>query len=79
MTWTLSQILFGYVAVFLALIFASWFVFSWRRHRSEVRARRYFICNFCAGKIPEAEPALKLRCPGCGAVQERRVLRPEEK
>lgn len=75
MTFSLPGIFFAYLAVFLAVIFSSWFVFLWRRHRSEMSARRIFICGICAAEFPDPGPSLRLRCPRCGALQERQKVK----
>jgi predicted RNA-binding Zn-ribbon protein involved in translation (DUF1610 family) len=71
----LPMIFFAYLAVFLAVIFGSWFLFLWRRHRFEKSARRIFICGVCEEKIEQDRPSWRLRCPHCGASQERSKLK----
>ena len=75
MKHTLSGIFCFYLAVFLAVVFGSWFLFLRRRRRTELSERRIFICGFCDSEIPDAGLRQRLRCPECGAVQERQELK----
>ncbi|MEM1060530.1 MAG: hypothetical protein AAGK14_15050 [Verrucomicrobiota bacterium] len=70
-----EQVFALYLAVFLAVIFGSWFIETRRRRRGERGERRVFVCGFCQARIPAAGPSLRLRCPQCQARLDRRDLR----
>ncbi len=71
MNLTFSSVFSFYVAVSLAFILYSWFKFIWRRRHELDGERRIFICGFCRTKVPEEDKGRRLRCPACGAVQEK--------
>lgn len=74
MTLTPEQVFALYLAVFLAVIFGSWFIDTRRRRRWERGGRRHFICPICQAVIPATGPSLKLRCPSCNALLDRKGL-----
>lgn len=75
MNLTPEQVFALYLAVFLAVIFGSWFIDTRRRRRWERGGRRHFICAICQSDIPATGPGLKLRCPNCNALLDRKGLR----
>ena len=59
-----------YVTVFLAVLLVAWLFFLRTRRRSDLDARRIFICRSCQNAFAERVPYQRPRCPGCGAVYE---------
>jgi predicted RNA-binding Zn-ribbon protein involved in translation (DUF1610 family) len=78
MTLSLSHFFFFYPTLFLAVIAVAWFVWGWKRRRSELTGRRFFVCGFCQQSIPAERSILKVRCPSCGAQQECKKLKVQE-
>lgn len=56
-----------YIVVFLAIIFAAWLIFSWRRQQLIHRSLRKLSCKYCGATIPCHQALVWVRCPGCGA------------
>jgi uncharacterized paraquat-inducible protein A len=59
-----------YVTVFLAVLLVAWLVFLRTRRRSQLDARRIFICGSCQAAFTECVPYQRPRCPRCGALHE---------
>jgi uncharacterized paraquat-inducible protein A len=59
-----------YVTVCLAVLLLAWLIFLRTRRRSQMDARRFFICGYCQHAFPERLPYQRPRCPRCGAVHE---------
>ncbi len=63
-----------YVTVFLAVLLIAWVFFLRTRRRSEVNARRTYLCGSCEDTYPERVPYQRPRCPKCGVIyEEKRV------
>jgi len=58
------------VTVFLAVILTAWLFFLRTRRRSQLDARRFFICGSCQKTFAERVPYQRPRCPQCGAIYE---------
>ncbi len=65
---TLAQFFILYVTVFLAVPLLAWLAFLRTRRRSQLNARRIFICGSCQSAFPERVPYQRPRCPQCGAL-----------
>jgi rubrerythrin len=75
MTFSISGIFMFYLAVFLAVVLIAWLLEIRRRRRYENAERRFLVCGFCGGDILLERPRMRLRCPCCGANQERQTLK----
>lgn len=75
MQLSLTSVFVGYLAVFLAGIFATWFFYVLQRRRRERSAYHILICGFCQADILPDQPSWRIRCPVCGAVQRRKQLK----
>jgi uncharacterized paraquat-inducible protein A len=70
MNLSIAHFFIGVTTVFLALLLAAWLFFLRTRRRSQLDARRFFICESCQNAFPERVPYQRPRCPRCGAVYE---------
>jgi uncharacterized paraquat-inducible protein A len=68
MKLSLAHFFILYVTVFLALLLIAWLFFLRTRRRSDLDARRIFICQCCQKAFPERVPYQRPRCPQCGAM-----------
>jgi uncharacterized paraquat-inducible protein A len=68
MKLSLAHFFILYVTVFLAVLLVAWLFFLRTRRRSELDARRFFICRSCEKAFPERVPYQRPRCPRCGAI-----------
>lgn len=64
-----------YVTVFLAVLLVTWLFFLRTRRRSELDARRIFICGSCQNAFTECVPYQRPRCPRCGAVYKDKIVK----
>lgn len=64
-----------YVTVFLAVLLVLWLFFLRTRRRSELDARRIFICGSCQSAFAECVPYQRPRCPQCGAIYEDKTVK----
>ena len=64
-----------YVTVFLAVLLIAWLFFLRTRRRSELDARRIFICETCQNAFAERVPYQRSRCPRCGALYEDKSMK----
>jgi protein-arginine kinase activator protein McsA len=64
-----------YVTVFLAVLLIAWLFFLRTRRRSQLDARRIFICQSCQSSFAECVPYQRPRCPHCGAIYEDKVVK----
>ncbi len=64
-----------YVTVFLAVLLIAWLFFLRTRRRSELDARRIFICETCQTAFTERVPYQRPRCPRCGALYEDKTVK----
>ena len=64
-----------YVTVFLAVLLIAWLFFLRTRRRSQLDARRIFICGSCQSAFPERVPYQRPRCPQCGAIYEDKIMK----
>jgi hypothetical protein len=69
-TVTLSGIFLIYLTVFLAVVLIAWLSYLWQRRRSVLPQKRQLICSVCGALINQDFPRLRVKCSGCGAVQE---------
>jgi uncharacterized paraquat-inducible protein A len=72
---TLANFFILDVTVFLAVILIAWLFFLRTRRRSQLDARRIFICGSCQNAFPERRPYQRPRCPRCGALYEDKVMK----
>ncbi len=63
------------VAVLLAVPGAAWLFFLRTRRRSQLDARRTFICGSCQSSFAERVPYQRPRCPQCGALYEDTIVK----
>jgi hypothetical protein len=75
---TLGGIFVLYIVVFLAIIFAAWLIFSWRRQQLIHRSLRKVSCKYCGGSIPRHQALVWVRCSHCGARNRLRLEAPTE-
>jgi hypothetical protein len=64
-----------YVTVFLAVLLIAWLFFLRTRRRSQLDARRIFICGSCQNAFTERAPYQRPRCPKCGALYEDKAVK----
>ena len=64
-----------YVTVFLAVLLVLWLFFLRTRRRSELDARRIFICGSCQSAFAERVPYQRPQCPQCGAIYEGKAMK----
>ena len=64
-----------YVTVCLAVLLVAWLFFLRTRRRSELDARRIFICESCQNAFAERVPYQRPRCPRCGALYEDKAVK----
>ena len=64
-----------YVTVFLAVVLVAWLFLLRTRRRSNMDARRTFICGSCQGSFTERAPYQRPRCPRCGALYEDKIVK----
>ena len=70
---SLPMLVFIYLAMLLATVFAAWIVHEWRRQRRERLAFRHVIrCGICMCEFEDKTGAELPRCPTCGSLNERR-------
>jgi len=72
---TLANFFILDVTVFLAVILFAWLFFLRTRRRSQLDARRIFICGSCQNAFPERVPYQRPRCPQCGAIYEDKIVK----
>jgi uncharacterized paraquat-inducible protein A len=75
MKLSLAHFFILYVTVFLAVLLMAWLFFLRTRRRSELDARRIFICGSCQASYTERVPYQRPRCPRCGALYEDKVMK----
>jgi hypothetical protein len=63
------------VTVFLAVLLVAWLFFLRTRRRSQLDARRIFICGSCQSAFAKREPYQRPRCPQCGAIYEGGIVK----
>jgi uncharacterized paraquat-inducible protein A len=68
MKLSLAHFFILYVTVCLAVLLLAWLFFLRTRRRSQLDARRFFICDSCQSAFPERVPYQRPRCPQCGAI-----------
>ena len=64
-----------YVTVCLAVLLIAWLFFLRTRRRSELDARRIFICESCQNAFADRVPYQRPRCPRCGALYEDKAVK----
>jgi len=68
----LSHLIFVYVMVFLAGIFAVWIAYEMVRHFRDTRSARYRVqCAICGMEYEDRSKAPLPHCPRCGSLNER--------
>lgn len=75
MKLSLAHLFILYVTVFLAVLLVTWLFFLRTRRRSELDARRIFICGSCQNAFAERVPYQRPRCPRCGALYENKIVK----
>jgi DNA-directed RNA polymerase subunit RPC12/RpoP len=61
-----------YLFLFTSFVFLVWLRDGWRRRRrEELIYRNRMRCQICANDFEESSDRLLVRCPQCGAVNER--------
>jgi hypothetical protein len=75
MKLSLAHFFILYVTVFLAVLLIAWLFFLRTRRRSELDARRIFICGSCQNAFAERVPYRRPRCPKCGALYEDKIVK----
>jgi predicted RNA-binding Zn-ribbon protein involved in translation (DUF1610 family) len=75
MKLSLAHFFILYVTVFLAVLLIAWLFFLRTRRRSELDARRIFICGSCQKAFTERRPYQRPRCPQCGAIYEDKIVK----
>jgi len=75
MKLSLAHFFILYVTVFLAVLLIAWLFFLRTRRRSELDARRIFICGSCQSAFAERVPYQRPRCPECGAIYEDKIMK----
>jgi len=75
MKLSLAHFFILYVTVFLAVLLIAWLFFLRTRRRSELDARRIFICGSCQSAFAENVPYQRPRCPECGAIYEDKIMK----
>jgi uncharacterized paraquat-inducible protein A len=75
MKLSLAHFFILYVTVFLAVLLMAWLFFLRTRRRSQLDARRIFICGSCQDAFPECVPYQRPRCPRCGAIYHGETLK----
>jgi predicted RNA-binding Zn-ribbon protein involved in translation (DUF1610 family) len=75
MKLSLDHFFILYVTVFLAVLLIAWLFFLRTRRRSQLDARRIFICGSCQSSFAERKPYQRPRCPRCGALYEGRAVK----
>ena len=75
MKLSLAHFFILYVTVFLAVLLMAWLAFLRTRRRSQLDARRFFICGSCQNAFAESAPYQRPRCPQCGAIYEDKALK----
>lgn len=69
---SLTLLVFVYLGLFLAVVFANWIAWNFRRQRAERRALRHRLrCGLCALEFEDESADLLPRCPRCGSLNER--------
>jgi len=73
---SLTMLVFVYLGVFLALIFANWIVWSISRLRRERQALHHRLrCSLCSFEFEDSSTDSLPRCPRCGSLNERTPFR----
>lgn len=68
----LPWLVFAYLMVFLAAIFAVWIASEMSRRRRENRSLRYRLqCAICGMEFEDKTSTVLPRCPRCGSLNER--------
>ena len=68
----LTVLVFIYLFLFLTAVFAIWFRYEWGLRRKERRAVRFRVrCSICAFEFEDVSKEALVRCPRCGALNER--------
>ncbi|NBS54672.1 hypothetical protein EBT23_03765 [bacterium] len=67
MSLTPSQLLLGYLCLFLGIVFVLWMVGGWQASRIFRRFRETVLCPHCGAKNPREHAWRSLRCRRCGA------------
>jgi len=75
MKLSLAHFFILYVTVFLAVVLVAWLFFLRTRRRSDLDARRIFICGSCQSSYTERVPYQRPRCPRCGALYEDKIVK----
>jgi uncharacterized paraquat-inducible protein A len=75
MKLSLAHFFILYVTVFLAVVLVAWLFFLRTRRRSDLDARRIFICGSCQGSFTGRVPYQRPRCPRCGALYEDKIVK----
>lgn len=69
---SLTLLVFVYLGLFLAVVFANWIAWNIRRQRAERHSFRHRLrCGLCALEFEDAGHDPLPRCPRCGSLNER--------
>jgi uncharacterized paraquat-inducible protein A len=72
----LAELVFFYLLVFLAAIFAVWIAYEMVRRVRENRSRHGWLrCAVCSMEFEDRTSAALPRCPRCGSLNEREKLK----
>jgi uncharacterized paraquat-inducible protein A len=72
----LAELVFLYLLVFLAAIFAVWIAYEMVRRVRENRSRHGWLrCAVCSMEFEDRTSAALPRCPRCGSLNEREKLK----
>lgn len=66
MTIELTTFFFGYLLVFLAVIFSAWLIFAWQSHQAVSKSGRKLSCSCCGAAIESNHAVFTVRCSRCG-------------
>lgn len=73
---SLTMLVFVYLGIFLAIIFANWIGWNFTRLRRERHSLKHRLrCTLCAFEFEDRSTDPLPRCPRCGSLNERTPFR----